>query len=431
MTAAGDILSDAAASVGALRALQLDRLKATLARVYERVPHYREKFDAAGVHPRDVGQLADLARFPFTAKDDLKDGYPFGLFAVPMEEIARIHASSGTTGKPTVVGYTRGDLDTWATLTARSLAACGVRPGDRIHNAFGYGLFTGGLGWHSGAERLGATVIPVSGGSTERQVMLIEDLRPDVLMVTPSYALVIADTFERLGRDAAKASPRIVVCGAEPWSEGMRAEIEARLGADAYDSYGLSEVIGPGVANECEGDKGSLTVWEDHFYIEIVDPETGAVLPDGEIGEAVFTTLTKQGMPVVRYRSRDLTRLLPPRATMRRMERVRGRSDDTLIIRGVNVFPSQIEAILTGEARLAPHYMLEVRRGERRLDELTVKVEARDAVDGEAAVRLARHASHLIKTHAGVSCVVDVVAPGTLQRFEGKARRVIDLRSKD
>ncbi len=422
------------ASAEELRALQLSRLQATLARVYERVPRYKGKFDAAGVKPGDLRSLADLAAFPFTTKDDLRDGYPFGLFTVPTAEIVRIHASSGTTGKPTVVGYTKGDIDTWSGLLARSLRASGVRPGDKLHNAFGYGLFTGGLGWHYGAERLGATVVPVSGGATERQVMLIDDFRPDVLLVTPSYALVIADAFEAMGLDPAASSLRLLIGGAEPWSEGLRVEIERRFGVDAYDSYGLSEVIGPGVAQECAGDKGHLTVWEDHFLIEIVDPETGAVLPEGATGEAVFTTLTKEGMPVVRYRSRDLTRFLSPSGgrPMRRIERVMRRSDDTLVIRGVTVYPSQIEAILTGDPRLSAHYVVEVRRGAGRRDELTVRVETRpETAEAADSSVIGRHAEHLIKTHAGVTVRVEVVDPGTIERSQGKATRVIDLRPKE
>lgn len=422
-----------ATTVDELRTYQLDRLKVTVARAYDRVPRYRETFDAAGVHPEDLTSLDDLPRFPFTTKDDLRAGYPFGMFAVPMEEIVRIHSSSGTTGKSTVVGYTAGDLDRWSDLMARSLRAVGGRASDKVHVAFGYGLFTGGLGWHYGAERLGATVIPVSGGFTARQVTLINDLRPEILLATPSYALVIADAFEAERLDPAGCGLRTVVCGAEPWSEGMRAEIEARFGVDAYDSYGLSEMIGPGVAQERIGDKGALTIWEDHFLIEIIDPQTGRVLDDGEEGEAVFTTLTKEGMPIVRYRTRDLTRLLKPvDGPLRRMARVKGRTDDMLIIRGVNVFPSQIEAILTREPRLAPNYVLEVRRGERRLDELTVRVELRrpghDTMSATDLDQLRRHAEHLIKAHAGITATVELAAPGGIEGSTGKARRVRDLR---
>jgi phenylacetate-CoA ligase len=356
------------------------------------------------------------------------------MFAVPMEEIVRLHVSSGTTGKPTVVGYTAGDIDIWAGIMARSLEVAGARASDKVHIAFGYGLFTGGLGWHYGAERLGATVIPASGGFTERQVQLIADFRPDILMATPSYVLVIADGLEAAGIDPRKSAIRLVICGAEPWSEETRSEIETRFGVDALDSYGLSEVIGPGVAQEWAGDKGALTVFEEHFYPEIIDPATGVVLPEGEHGEAVFTTLTKQGMPVIRFRTHDLTRLLPPASHgMRRLERVRGRSDDMLIIRGVNVFPTQIEAVLMEESRLAPYYVLEVRRGAHHLDELTIRVETRPGVDGGNSEHedLRRHAQRLIKAHVGVSAAVDIVAPGTIERSAGKAKRVIDLRPKD
>jgi phenylacetate-CoA ligase len=423
-----------AANRDELAAFQLARLKATLARVYAKVPRYREKFDAAGVHPDDLESLGDLAKFPFTTKEDLRQVYPFGMFAVPMEEIVRLHVSSGTTGQPTVVGYTAGDIDTWAGIMARSLQVAGATASDKVHIAFGYGLFTGGLGWHYGAERLGATVIPASGGQTERQVQLIRDFRPDALMATPSYVLVIADGLERAGIDPAKSGIRLIVCGAEPWSEEMRAEIEARFAAEAFDSYGLSEVIGPGVAQEWAGDKGALTVFEEHFLPEIIDPATGAALPDGERGEAVFTTLTKQGMPVIRYRSHDMTRLLPPATHVaRRLERVNGRSDDMLIIRGVNVFPTQIEAVLMEDPRLAPYYVLEVRRGARRLDELTVRVETRPGVDGGDRVRddIRRSAERLIKARVGVSAAVDIVPPETIERSAGKAKRVIDLRPRD
>src|SRR5215475_9167618 len=373
------------ASIDELRALQLARFKEAVHYAYERVPHYRRKFDAAGVHPGDLKELGDLARFPFTTKDDLRQNYPFGMFAVPMDEIVRIHASSGTTGKPTVVGYTRGDIETWSRLMARSIRAAGGRSSDKIHVAYGYGLFTGGLGAHYGGEHLGAAVIPVSGGFTERQVQLINDFKPDIIMVTPSYMLAIADEFERQGLDARASSLRIGIFGAEPWTEAMRAEIEGRLGLSALDIYGLSEVMGPGVAQECAETKDGLTLWEDHFYPEIIDPVTGQLVADGEVGELVLTTLTKEAMPVIRYRTRDLTRLLPGTArTMRRMERVRGRSDDMLIIRGVNVFPSQIEAVLAQEKRLAPHYMIELRRPER-LDEIDVLVETRKSLAGKLA----------------------------------------------
>ena len=422
------------ASVAELRALQLARLKEAVHYAYERVPHYRQKFDAAGVHPGDLKSFADLARFPFTSKDDLRQNYPFGMFAVPMDEIVRIHASSGTTGKPTVVGYTRGDIDTWSRLMARSIRAAGGRASDKIHVAYGYGLFTGGLGAHYGGEYLGAAVIPVSGGFTERQVQLINDFKPDIIMVTPSYMLAIADEFERQGLDARRCSLRIGIFGAEPWTDAMRTEIEGRLGLSALDIYGLSEVMGPGVAQECAETKDGLTVWEDHFYPEIIDPDTRQPAADGEVGELVFTTLTKQAMPVIRYRTRDLTRLLPGTARrMRRIERIRGRSDDMLIIRGVNVFPSQIEAVLAREKRLAPHYVLELRRPDR-LDELDVVVETRTNSAGQLpAMELAeleRQAEHLIKAYVGVTTRVRVVEPGTIERSQGKAKRILDLRPK-
>ena len=422
------------ASVDELRALQLARFKEAVHYAYERVPHYRQKFDAAGVHPGDLKSFADLARFPFTSKDDLRQNYPFGMFAVPMDEIVRIHASSGTTGKPTVVGYTCGDIDTWSRLMARSIRAAGGRASDKIHVAYGYGLFTGGLGAHYGGEYLGAAVIPVSGGFTERQVQLINDFKPDIIMVTPSYMLAIADEFERQGLDARRCSLRIGIFGAEPWTDAMRTEIEGRLGLSALDIYGLSEVMGPGVAQECAETKDGLTVWEDHFYPEIIDPDTGQPVADGEVGELVFTTLTKQAMPVIRYRTRDLTRLLPGTARrMRRIERIRGRSDDMLIIRGVNVFPSQIEAVLAQEKRLAPHYVLELRRPDR-LDELDVVVETRTNSAGQLpAMELAeleRQAEHLIKAYVGVTTRVRVVEPGTIERSQGKAKRILDLRPK-
>jgi phenylacetate-CoA ligase len=417
-----------------LRALQLKRLKEQLRFAYARVPHYKKKFDAAGVHPDALERLEDLAKFPFTTKDDLRQNYPFGMFAVPMDQIVRIHASSGTTGKPTVVGYTRGDIDTWSHLMARSIRAAGGRSSDKIHVAYGYGLFTGGLGAHYGGEYLGAAVIPVGGGFTERQVQLINDFKPDIIMVTPSYMLAIADEFERQGLNARDCSLRIGIFGAEPWSGNMRGEIERRMGLAALDLYGLSEVIGPGVAQECIETKDGLTIWEDHFYPEIIDPETGRVLPEGEPGELVFTSLTKEAMPVVRYRTRDLTRLLPGTArTMRRMERIKGRSDDMLIIRGVNVFPSQIEAVLAHADELAPHYVLELRRP-GPLDELDVVVETRAELAGkvsaDARAELERKAEHLIKAYVGVTTTVRVVEPGTIERSQGKAKRVIDRRPK-
>jgi phenylacetate-CoA ligase len=422
------------ASKDALAALQLERLKQTLHRAYDRVPHYKKKLDAAGVHPGDLKTLADLSNFPFTTKDDLRQNYPFGMFAVPMADIVRIHASSGTTGKPTVVGYTKGDIDTWSLLMARSIRAAGGRSTDKIHVAYGYGLFTGGLGAHYGGEHLGAAVIPVGGGFTERQVQLIRDFQPDIIMVTPSYMLAIADEFERQGFAPRDCSLRLGIFGAEPWTETTRAEIEKRMGLQALDLYGLSEVMGPGVAQECAETRDGLTVWEDHFFPEIIDPDTGRVLPDGETGELVFTSLTKEAMPVIRYRTRDLTRLLPGTArTMRRIERVKGRSDDMLIIRGVNVFPSQIEAVLGQEPQLAPHYVLEVRRPQN-LDELDVLVEMRAELAGslnaDDTAALTRKAEHLIKAYVGVTAAVRVVEPGSIERSQGKAKRVIDRRPK-
>jgi phenylacetate-CoA ligase len=422
------------ASVDELRHLQLERLKWTLRHAYDAIPHYRRKFDAHGVRPDDLKRLEDLARFPFTTKQDLRENYPFGMFAVPMEKIVRVHASSGTTGKPTVVGYTKGDIHTWSLVMARSIRAAGGRSSDKIHVAYGYGLFTGGLGAHYGGEALGACVIPLGGGMTERQVQLINDFRPDIIMVTPSYMLAIADEFERQGLDAKRSSLRVGIFGAEPWTEGMREEIESRMGLTALDIYGLSEVMGPGVAQECIETKDGLTIWEDHFYPEIVDPATGEAMPDGQAGELVFTSLTKEALPVIRYRTRDLTALLPGTArTMRRMGRITGRSDDMLIIRGVNVFPTQIEELITKQPKLSPHYVLEVRR-EGRLDELDVIVEARaDAAAplGEAdRAAEAKTLEHNIKSLIGVSTRVKVVEPGKVERSQGKAKRVIDLRPK-
>ncbi len=423
------------ASIDELRALQLDRLKWSLRHAYENVPHYRRKFDAAGVRPDDLRSLEDLAKFPFTTKADLRENYPFGMFAVPMDDIVRVHASSGTTGKPTVVGYTRKDIETWSAVMARSIRAAGGRSTDKIHVAYGYGLFTGGLGAHYGGEYLGATVIPLGGGMTERQVQLINDFKPDIIMVTPSYMLAIADEFERQGLDSRACSLRVGIFGAEPWTEGMREEIEKRMGLDAIDIYGLSEVIGPGVAQECIETKDGLTIWEDHFYPEIVDPQTGAVLPDGQEGELVFTSLTKEALPVIRYRTRDLTRLLPGSArTMRRMARITGRSDDMMIIRGVNVFPTQIEEMITKQPRLSPHYILELRR-EGRLDTLDVIVEIRADLGGKlsAAERESEETllEHHIKSYIGVTTKVHVVEPGRVERSQGKAKRVLDLRPKD
>jgi phenylacetate-CoA ligase len=423
------------ASVDELRALQRERLRWTLAHAYENVPHYRSAFDAAGVHPGELKDPADLAKFPFTTKADLRANYPFGMFAVPMAGIVRVHASSGTTGKPTVVGYTRGDIETWSAVMARSIRAAGGRSTDIVHIAYGYGLFTGGLGAHYGAEALGATVVPVSGGMTERQVQLICDFKPTIIMSTPSYLLVIADEFARQGVDPSQCSLRVGIFGAEPWTEGMRAELEKRFALTALDLYGLSEVIGPGVAQECIETRDGLTLWEDHFFPEIVDPGTGAALPDGEPGELVLTSLTKVGMPVIRYRTRDLTRLLPGTArTMRRMARITGRSDDMLIIRGVNVFPSQIEALLLQQAQLAPHYVLEVRR-DGHLDELDVLVERRPEIPGPLSVAagaaIEQDVQRLIKGYIGVSARVRVVEPGTVPRSQGKAVRVIDKRPKN
>ncbi|HET6308453.1 MAG TPA: phenylacetate--CoA ligase PaaK [Rhodopila sp.] len=422
------------ASVDALRALQLTRLRDVVRRAYDKVPHYRARFDAVGVHPDDLRDLEDIGKFPLTSKEDLRRNYPFGMFAEPMENIVRIHASSGTTGKPTVCGYTKDDIETWAMLMARSIRAAGGRPSDKIHVAYGYGLFTGGLGAHYGGEYLGAAVIPVSGGFTERQVQIITDFRPDIIMVTPSYMLAIADEFERQGIDARDCSLRLGMFGAEPWGDGMRAELERRLGLEALDLYGLSEVMGPGVAQECADSKGALTVWEDHFFPEIVDPETGTPVAEGAAGELVITTLTKQGMPLIRYRTRDLTRLLPPDTRpMRRMARIGGRSDDMLIIRGVNVFPSTIETVLGREESLAPHYVLELRRP-GNLDEVDVLVELRPEhggrMGGAAIAALEDRVAHAIKVFAGVTTNVRVVEPGSLERSQGKAKRVIDLRPK-
>ncbi len=422
------------ASHDELTALQLERVKWTLAHAYENVPLFRRKFFEAGVHPDDLRELSDLPRLPFTTKEDMRENYPFGMFAVPREKVVRVHASSGTTGKPTVVGYTRGDIDTWSHLMARCIRAGGGRPGDIVHNAYGYGLFTGGLGLHYGAERLGCTTVPVSGGMTERQVQLIQDFRPDIITVTPSYLLAIGDEFERQGLDARKTSLRIGLHGAEPWTESMREEIEERFDMHALNVYGLSEILGPGVAQECIETKDGLTLWEDHFYPEIIDPATGEAVPDGEFGELVFTTLTKEALPIVRYRTRDLTRLLPPTArSMRRIDRIAGRSDDMLIIRGVNVFPTQIEELILKHEELSPHYVLELRR-EKHLDDLTVVVEARPelAGSGEAAMNKASGAlQHDIKSLIGISSHVRVVPVGGVERSMGKAKRILDMRPKD
>jgi phenylacetate-CoA ligase len=418
------------ASTDELRALQLERLRWSLRHAYENVPHYRRSFDAAGVRPEHLQSLEDLGRFPFTVKKDLRDNYPFGMFAVPRERIARVHASSGTTGKPTVVGYTRRDIDTWSGLVARSIYAAGGRPGDLVHVAYGYGLFTGGLGAHYGAERLGCTVIPVSGGQTERQVQLIRDFEPRVIMVTPSYVLAIADEFVRQGLDPRACSLKIGIFGAEPWTEAMRAEIEGRLALDAMDIYGLSEVIGPGVAQECIESKDGPVIWEDHFYPEIIDPATGAVLPEGTEGELVFTSLTKEALPIIRYRTRDLTRLLPPTSrAMRRMAKIVGRSDDMLIIRGVNVFPSQIEELVLTISGLSAHYQLEVSR-DGHLDSLAVHVECASVQDSSGAVRerCARDLARKVKAYIGVTATITVHPAGTIERSAGKAQRVIDKR---
>ena len=418
-------------SVDELRALQLERLQWTLRHVYENVPHYRAAFDAAGVHPDDCTELADLAKFPTTSKADLRDNYPFGMFAVPQDQIRRIHASSGTTGRPTVVGYTEQDIDTWATVMARSIRAAGGRPGDRLHNAYGYGLFTGGLGAHYGAEKLGCTVIPISGGMTPRQVQLIQDFQPRVIMVTPSYMLTVIDEFEKQGLDPRASSLEIGIFGAEPWTEQMRREMEDRLDIEAIDIYGLSEVIGPGVAQECVETKDGLHIWEDHFYPEIIDPITGEVLPEGEQGELVFTSLTKEAMPVIRYRTRDLTRLLPgtARPGMRRMEKVTGRSDDMIILRGVNVFPTQIEEVVLQTPGLSPHFALRLSTV-GRMDHLTVQVEARPDTPPERRTAAAKEVSDRIKDTVGVSVGVSVVDPDTLERSAGKLQRLHDERRK-
>ncbi|NBM19779.1 phenylacetate--CoA ligase PaaK [Streptomyces sp. GC420] len=412
-----------------LAAAQLERLRASLRHAYENVDFYRRSFDGAGVRPEDCRTLADLARFPFTTKADLRDNYPFGMFAVPQNDVRRVHASSGTTGRPTVVGYTQRDLDMWSDMVARSLRAAGARPGHKVHVAYGYGLFTGGLGAHYGAERLGCTVIPASGGMTARQVRLIQDFRPEIIMVTPSYMLTLLDEFERQGVDPRSTSLRVGVFGAEPWTEEMRREIEDRFAIDAVDIYGLSEVIGPGVAQECVETKDGLHIWEDHFYPEVVDPFTGEPLPDGERGELVFTSLTKEAMPVVRYRTRDLTRLLPGTARVfRRMEKVTGRSDDMVILRGVNLFPTQIEEIVLRTPGVAPHFQLRLTR-EGRLDALTVRAEARaDASAGDRA-EAAREIARAVKDGIGVSVSVEVVDPETLERSVGKIRRIVDLRN--
>ncbi len=416
------------ASIDELRSLQLERLQWTLEHTYKNVAPYRAKCNAAGVRPADLKSLEDLALFPFTVKDDLRQSYPFGMFAVPQKEVVRIHASSGTTGKPTVVGYTRNDIDMWATVVARSIRAAGGGPDDKIHVGYGYGLFTGGLGAHYGAEKLGAMVIPMSGGQTPRQVQLIQDFEPDIIMCTPSYMLNIADEFERQGLDPTKSSLKVGIFGAEPWGESMRFEVEKRCGIDAVDIYGLSEVIGPGVASECIETKDGPTIWEDHFYPEIINPQTGEPAPEGEMGELVFTSLTKEALPIIRYRTRDLTRLLPGTArAMRRMERITGRSDDMLIIRGVNVFPTQIEERVLQQPGLSPHYQLRVSR-DGRLDVLTVLVERKPDAAATDDETIANALKKDIKDYVGVSAQIEVCNPGMVARSEGKAVRVIDER---
>lgn len=419
------------ASRDELQALQLQRLKQSLQHAYDHVPHYRAAFTAKGVHPQDLRTLSDLSRFPFTGKQDLRANYPFGMFAVPREQVARLHASSGTTGKPTVVGYTRRDIETWADLVARSIRAAGGRAGDMVHVAYGYGLFTGGLGAHYGAEKLGCTVVPMSGGQTEKQVQLICDFKPDIIMVTPSYMLNIIEEFHRQGLDPAASSLQVGIFGAEPWTDAMRAEIEQRAGLDAVDIYGLSEVMGPGVANECIESKDGPVIWEDHFYPEIIDPDTGEVLQDGEQGELVFTSLTKEAMPVVRYRTRDLTRLLPPTSrSMRRIDKITGRSDDMLIIRGVNLFPTQVEELLLQQSALAPHYQL-VLTNPGHMDQLEIVVETRNEQAFAEGVKSGAVLQHQIKALIGVSCTVTVLpVNGVARTVIGKAQRVVDKRSK-
>jgi len=417
-------------SLDALRAVQLERLKSVLSRAYQHQAPYRAKCQAAGVHPDDLHRLEDLQRFPFTSKADLRDAYPYGMLAIPREKCVRIHASSGTTGRPTVVGYSARDIETWAGVMARSLHAGGARPGDVVHNAYGYGLFTGGLGVHYGAERLGCTVVPMSGGFGERQVQLIAEFGARVVLMTPSYMLAIADEFERQGVDPRDTALRIGIFGAEPWTEGMRAEIERRLGIDAVDLYGLSEVMGPGVACEFVDSKDGPTIWEDHFYPEVVDPDSGQPMADGKVGELVFTTLTKEAMPVVRYRTRDLTHLMAgSRTAMRRMAKITGRSDDMLIVRGVNLFPSQVEEQILRDPALSGHYLIELTR-DGALDDLLVRVEARMVLEGEAAGRSAEELARRLKGMCGLSAGVEIAAPGAVERSMGKARRVIDKRPK-
>ena len=416
------------ASVDELRSLQLERLKHTLQHTYENSPVYRAKFDQHGVHPDDLTTLQDLSKFPFTTKQDLRDNYPFGIFAVPMEQVVRVHASSGTTGKPTVVGYTAADIDTWATVVARSIRAAGGTAADMLHVAYGYGLFTGGLGAHYGGEKLGCTVIPMSGGQTEKQVQLIQDFNPDIIMVTPSYMLNLADEMDRQGVDSSALALRVGIFGAEPWTDAMRTELEHRLNIDAVDIYGLSEVMGPGVAQECVESKDGPTIWEDHFYPEVINPETGEVVEDGQEGELVFTSLTKQAMPIIRYRTRDLTRLLPGTSrTMRRMDKITGRSDDMMIIRGVNVFPSQVEEHLLAIEGLSPHYYIELSK-QGHLDAMAINVETTAPADADTVSRAATELTQRIKSYIGVSAAVQVHQPGEIPRSEGKAKRIVDTR---
>ena len=419
------------ASRDEIAATQLERMKWSLRHAFDNVPFYRQKFDEAGVHPDDLKSLSDLAKFPFTVKQDLRDNYPFGLFAVPREQIARIHASSGTTGQPTVVGYTANDLKMWGSVVGRCLRASGLRPGDVLHNAYGYGLFTGGLGVHGGAEQYGLTVVPVSGGMTQRQVRLIEDFRADGITVTPSYALSILDEYAREGRDPRESPLKVGIFGAEPWTNAMRSEIEAAFDMHAVDIYGLSEVIGPGVANECVETKDGLHIWEDHFYPEIINPNTGEVVEDGEMGELVFTSLTKEGFPIIRYRTRDLTRLLPGTArSMRRMEKITGRSDDMIILRGVNIFPTQIEEQLMEVPELSPHFQIELLRP-GRMDEMHVHVELAEGQSMDIQAEAAHRLKGLVKSHVGVTVKVNVSEPGGVERSQGKAVRIIDNRPKE
>ncbi len=424
----GQLESIESASRDELAALQLRRMQASLNHAYQNSAFYRQRFDDHGVHPDDLLELADLAKFPFTTKLDLRDNYPFGMFAVPRDQVVRIHASSGTTGKPTVVGYTQADIDMWAHVMVRSLRAAGVRPGDMMQVSFGYGLFTGGLGAHYAAERMGCTVVPISSGQTEKQAPLIQDFRPDAIMCTPSYLLNIADELERQGCGPGQSSLRLANLGAEPWTDAMRQTIESRLGLEAVDIYGLSEIIGGGVAQECIESKDCPTIWEDHFYPEVIDPDTGAVLPDGEEGELVFTSLTKQALPMIRYRTRDLTRLLAPSArSMRRLERITGRNDDMMIVRGVNVFPSQIEEQILGIEALSPHYQIELMR-DANLDQMVVNVEARSQAVEAGLPEVGRELGDRIKAVIGVSVTVNILEVGSVPRSDGKAARVVDKR---